>query len=769
MNSKQNIFFLLILLLPFFAQAQIIINVDDAPYNAVGDGVTDDSLAIQKALNDLESNGGTLQFTSGKTYIAAGLTLYHFPANKTYTIKSSGTTPALIKVPDGMANGWGSWIFRICDSKNLTIQNLNFDGNRATRNPDHEVSGSSLLQIEQNCNGLRLNNLHLANSVMDNVYIEAYDPNHQGGPVPFMSDFEMHHCVLEDAFRNNMSVISGENFKIISCEFIHAHGQLPEAGIDFEPDPGKHGYTNMTVEGCLFKDNNRYGIELTNPLPLTGNSTIKNNVFDGNGILVGSKDNEINNNIFVNKVGGTYFNDNSIRDGIIHFHAAFTNTNNNVHHNYFYDNDLTSLIYFMSNAGGGNNVHDNYENGNTISSFVTNNTNPDTNPGQTVTNNTSLNRREMGYWNMDAAQINNSTITDLSDFNHDGTITGATSVAGVENEALDFAPDDRYITVPANDNLNIAMNFTVMAWIKWNGVNADEAQQVIVGRGNDWRFRVSNTGQVGFYSAPVSANFTQSPANAIPTNVWKLVTATYNGRDTKIYIDGSEVASNQTEGSLGADLSNLYIGAFQTNTYSFNGAIDDVRIYNYSLSQAEIQDIFAASPLSVEWLYPLTARKQNNQVILHWTVAQQINNEKFIVEHSTDGIHFDAIQTIHADGDLVLSKEFKALHTTPNKGDNYYRIKQIDYDGQFDYSNIAFVRFEPRDISIYPNPATQEIHLDTQKEISRQIEIFNTTGQLVKQLSQKSNTIPIGDLPKGIYWMRISEEQQNFLKRFVRE
>ena len=176
-----------------------------------------------------------------------------------------------------------------------------------------------------------------------------------------------------------------------------------------------------------------------------------------------------------------------------------------------------------------------------------------------------------------------------------------------------------------------------------------------------------------------------------------------------------------------------------------------------------------AAPLPVEWLQPLTAHKQDNQVALLWTVAQQINNDKFIVERSADGIHFEAIQTIHADGNFTLRKEFKALDTTPNKGDNYYRIKQIDYDGEFDYSNIAFVRFEPRELSIYPNPATQEIHLDTPKEVSRQIDIFNTTGQLVKQLSQKSTTIPIGDLPKGIYWMRILEEHQSFMKRFIRE
>ena len=764
MKKIRTLWLVAISALSSFVHAQTI-NVDNPPYNAAGDGLTDDSNAIQQAIYDLKTNGGTLQFTSGKTYLAVGLELYHFPNTRTYTIESSGTTPALIKIPDNTPIGWGSWGFRIYDTKNLTIQNLDFDGNRATRNPTQEVSGSYLLQIEQNCNGLRLNNLHLINSVMDNVYIESYDTPNEGND-PFMNDFEMHNCILENAFRNNMSVISGENFKIIGCEFINAHGHLPEAGIDFEPDQGSHGYQNMVVEACLFKNNNRFGIELTNTVALTGNSTIKNNVFDGNGLLIGSKDNEIRNNIFVNKVGGTIFSDNSVRDGVIHFHAAFTNSNNNVHHNYFYDNNLAggSLIYFMYNAGTNNNVHDNYEHGNIMDNFII------TNAGQTITNNTSLNRREMAFWNMDAAEINNASINDLSDFNHDGAITAATSTSGIENEGLEFAPDDRYITVPtpANSNLDIDMNFTVLAWVKWAGVNNNEPEQVFVGRGNDWRFGVSNTGAIGLH-APFTAGLVQSPNNSLPVNQWKLVTATYNGRHAKIFVDAVKVVDEQVNGVLGSAQANLYVGASNATTHSFNGKMDDVRIYNYSLSQAEIQAIFAATPLAVEWLNPLTARKQHGNVLLQWTVAQQVNNDKFIVEHSIDGIHFQTIQTIPADSDWVLPKSFSIVHTSPKNGNNYYRIKQVDYDGKFDYSNVALVRFEGKDLFIYPNPATQEIHLQTKKEVTRQIEIFNTTGQLVKTLSQKGTTVPIDDLPEGIYWIQITEDNQRFLNKFIRE
>ncbi|HHB77958.1 MAG TPA: T9SS type A sorting domain-containing protein [Saprospiraceae bacterium] len=176
-----------------------------------------------------------------------------------------------------------------------------------------------------------------------------------------------------------------------------------------------------------------------------------------------------------------------------------------------------------------------------------------------------------------------------------------------------------------------------------------------------------------------------------------------------------------------------------------------------------------AAPLAVEWLRPMTATKRDKDVLLQWTVAQQVNNDKFVIEHSTDARHFEAIQTIKGDGNRVLPKEFRAIHPNPAIGDNYYRIKQIDLDGQFEYSNIAYVEFRPKDMAIYPNPAHQAIYLSSKKDLLRQVAIYNTTGQLVRSLSQKSATINIADLPNGFYWVKIIENGQTYRDRFLKE
>ncbi len=672
---------ILFLLIFNFSFSQI--NVDDAPYNAVGDGNTDDSAAIQQAINDLRTNGGTLQFTSGKTYLAFGINLYHFSDTQTYIIKSSSVQPAILKIPDGTPIGWGNWGFRIYNTKNLTIQNLIFDGNRITRNPIDEISGSYLLQIEQNCNGLRLFDLELKNSVMDNIYIDAYTTTNEGVD-PIMTDFEMRNCILENAFRNNMSIIAGENFKIIGSQFIHANGHLPMAGIDFEPNQNSPKYTNMLVDGCLFKDNENTGIQLSYPVLDCGFSTIKNCTFNNNSLLIGSINNQIYSNIFINQNRGLTNSNGEILDGIIHFHSNFEASNNNVYNNYFYDNDLSSipngghLIYFRSNTGGNNQVHDNFAHGNTISDFVLNDTNLAT-PPQIINNNAFLIRREMGFWTMDNSSISGNTIQEISDFQHQGTLVNSpTIVTGAIFEALDFSPDNKYIRIPKNINLNIESTFTVSAWVKWNGINT-ETEQVIVGSDTDWQFQINNEGKIGLFAPnnswmDFSGGLIQS-TNSILQNQWTFITATYNGRYTKLYVNSQLDTSVKTNGHFGTNSPNLYIGSLFQNLKSFNGIIDDVRIYNYSLNESEIQNIYSSVSLSIDnnWInefkiYPIPTHNflfiETNEQIKIIQIFNNLGilmlsskNKKIDLNSIPNGIYF--IKIILVDEKTISKKIIK--------------------------------------------------------------------------------------------------------------
>lgn len=615
------------------------IYVDD--YGAVGDGVTDDYIPIETAIIDLGANGGELVFTSGKTYIISeGLLFNAFPDSHNYLVRTSGGAKATIKIEDGAPLTWNHWVIRLSESKNVTIQNFIVDGNRDTRNPTVETSGTDVIFIDGASNGTRLYDMDIINSPMDNIYIVVHENQNQ----TLMTDFEMHNCKVENGFRNNMSIISGANFKIIGCEFNNANGTDPQSGIDFEPNQSSAaGYSNITVEGCKFKNNVRYGIELTYVIAGSGSNTIKNNYFENNGILIGSPDNVIHNNIFA-KQDHQHLHGDETRDGIIYFHANGNGKNNKVYNNYFYDNPMPAgshLVNFMYNSGGNNHLYDNFAHGNSVSSFVINNTNPAT-PSQIISNNIFLSRKEMGFWSMDSSDISGTNINDLSDFNNDGTLVNSPlSVTGKVNEALDFSPDDKHIEVDTSNSLNIEINITLSAWIKWYGVNSSEPEQVFLGRGDDWRFGINNSGQLGFYSAHSSdTSFTAgwvqtAAADSITVNQWKFVTFTYDGRVAKLYVDTVEVANKQANGDLGTSSAKLFLGSLIDDSCSFNGVIDEAKIYNYALSQQQIEQ-----SMGINYYVDFTLGNDSNMGTRPATAFKTINKINSLSFHPGDSILF---------------------------------------------------------------------------------------------------------------------------------
>ena len=586
---KLAVFVNLLITMALYGQ---VLKVDD--YGAVGDGVTDDRAAIQQAFNALKANGGELQFTSGKTYIIAkGLELNFFSASHNYLITTTDKGKATIKIKDGAPISYGYWGFFIAESQNITIRNLRLDGNRDTRNPTGEVADVYLVEVRNKCDGLRFYDLELVNSVMDNIYVSV--SGDETDTTRWTTDFEMYNCLLKNGYRNNMSVIRGRNYKIIGCEFDNANGHDPESGIDFEPNRGDDsdiGYENMLIEGCVFKNNKRYGIMFTHKHTSSGRSIVKNCTFDNNGLQLASQDNIIQNNVFVNMDHSSDYG--GPIDGIINFIDGNAE-NNKIVNNYFYNNPLPdnrNLIYFSSGALGGNKVYDNYGFNNDVVGFVHN----ASSYSQIIGNNIFLNRGEAGYWNMDESTISGDNIEDLSDFSQTGILYGSPLIVdGKIKEALDFSPENKYIAIPLNKIMDIRGNITLSAWINWKGDNSG-TEQTIIGRGSDWLFCLDASGKLKFYADSTGDGEYNGgeikTEEAIETDSWFFVALSYNGRETKLYLNGVESAAAEAYGNLDTLTKSIYIASSKYGEKSFNGSIDDAKIFNYALSSAEIEAIY---------------------------------------------------------------------------------------------------------------------------------------------------------------------------------
>lgn len=143
-----------------------------------------------------------------------------------------------------------------------------------------------------------------------------------------------------------------------------------------------------------------------------------------------------------------------------------------------------------------------------------------------------------------------------------------------------------------------------------------------------------------------------------------------------------------------------------------------------------------------------------NNILVRWTTESEENNDFFSIEKSVDGKHWQTIGNIKGNGNSFTTIEYEFVDEQPFHGVNYYRIKQNDFDGTFEYSPIqSIVSHSENDISIFPNPSTGQVFIQTNIEIET-ILIFNNIGQLVQTLEGQTDLQSIY-LPKGNYYLQL--------------
>lgn len=152
-------------------------------------------------------------------------------------------------------------------------------------------------------------------------------------------------------------------------------------------------------------------------------------------------------------------------------------------------------------------------------------------------------------------------------------------------------------------------------------------------------------------------------------------------------------------------------------------------------------------------------------VRLEWSTASELNNYGFEVQRSPDGENWKEFTFVEGNGTISSTQEYFTFDTQPIVGNNYYRLKQIDYDGQFNYSNMEYVKLESdgnRTFHLYPNPTNSVFKI--QEEFDNvSIQILSPNGTLLKVLSNQSSPIEIdlSSLPTGLYFVKVVNGHNN--------
>lgn len=184
---------------------------------------------------------------------------------------------------------------------------------------------------------------------------------------------------------------------------------------------------------------------------------------------------------------------------------------------------------------------------------------------------------------------------------NNGVISGATSTSGKYGNGYKFDGAGSMITVTDHTSLQISGPITLMAWIKPESSSGNAVQ--IVSKGDGFTTfpyaltMLSPSSHVYFLyndGNPTvdTSNIASTPSNSIQTNNWNHLTGRFNGTTLSIYLNGNLRESKPKTALPGSLTGNLVIGNLESGGMGFNGTIDEVMIFNRSLSESEIQAVY---------------------------------------------------------------------------------------------------------------------------------------------------------------------------------
>jgi Secretion system C-terminal sorting domain len=156
-------------------------------------------------------------------------------------------------------------------------------------------------------------------------------------------------------------------------------------------------------------------------------------------------------------------------------------------------------------------------------------------------------------------------------------------------------------------------------------------------------------------------------------------------------------------------------------------------------------------------------------VSLQWQTASESNSSHFIVQQSKDGKTFLDLGKIKAAGESNVLKtysyEVKSNTGTSSSLNNYYRLKLVDKDEHFDYSQVIHVgKTGTRKFNVYPNPTAHLLKIDRDDLQKENLKLINLQGQELSLTWLGENTLNLNDVNPGIYYIKYQNEVIRFIK-----
>jgi hypothetical protein len=180
-------------------------------------------------------------------------------------------------------------------------------------------------------------------------------------------------------------------------------------------------------------------------------------------------------------------------------------------------------------------------------------------------------------------------------------------------------------------------------------------------------------------------------------------------------------------------------------TTKFNGVVTTTTLFSGDQIDVDATGAACNAALPVE-LISFTGKAQNARTVkLEWATASEVNNKGFEVLHSTTGNNFKVVFFADGKGTTDIISRYSFEHTTD--GTNYYQLRQVDYDGESEMSDILVVELPTNVPQVYPNPAKDIINYRIGNELF---------------------TMPVTDLPTGRNDVYLVYKDKPYLITFIK-
>ena len=351
----------------------------------------------------------------------------------------------------------------------------------------------------------------------------------------------------------------------------------------------------------------------------------------------------------------------------------------------------------------------------------------------------------------------NTTSTNYLNFIAGSTVSGASNVSYVDGPV--HKTGNTAFTFPTGDNA-IYRPIAITAPANATDVFTAQYFKAVQGYGSSTTFtsplytvsaceywtldRTTGTSNV---SVTLGWNSSDCPIDAYVTDPTSLVVARWNG---------SAWVSHGNGGTTGNAAAGTVISSAAVTSFS-----------PFALGSTT-----SNNPLPVELTSFACNKVSNGTVQLTWITASESNSDYFSIEKSSDGLSFESIGKKDASENSNTAVKYTFVDTEPNVGKAYYRLKQIDLDGQSEYSDLCFVNSEVEEykLKIYPNPAGNTVYISLGTEESPSVSVLNNWGDEVPVTMYDGDNGKVLDttgLPDGLYIVEVTINRKVFKEKVI--